>query len=77
VTGKARVGLLTRPGCGLCDKASEALRTAEIPFDETDITGDRDLEAEYGDRIPVIMLDGKEHGYWRVEIERLRRDMTK
>jgi hypothetical protein len=32
---------------------------------------------EYGERIPVIMLDGKEHGYWRVEKERLLRDLAK
>ena len=52
-------------------------RWSEIgePFDEIDITGDRELESEYGDRIPVIMLDGKEHGYWRVEEERLLRDL--
>jgi hypothetical protein len=24
----------------------------------------------------VILLDGKEHGYWRVEEERLRRDLA-
>jgi hypothetical protein len=27
---------------------------------------------EYSDRAPVILLDGKEHGYWRVEEDRLR-----
>jgi hypothetical protein len=45
------------------------------PFEEIDITSDPELEMEYGDRIPVILLDGKEHGYWRVEKERLRRDL--
>ena len=25
------------------------------------------LQAEYWDRVPVVLLDGKEHGYWRVE----------
>jgi hypothetical protein len=24
----------------------------------------------------VIMLDGKEHGYWRVEADRLLRDLA-
>ena len=28
------------------------------------------------DRIPVVLLDGREHGYWRVEEERLRRDLA-
>jgi hypothetical protein len=42
---------------------------------EVDITSDRELEAEYSDRIPVVLLDGKEHGYWRVEEDRLLRDL--
>jgi hypothetical protein len=42
---------------------------------EVDISGDRELEGEYGDRIPVVLLDGKEHGYWRVEEDRLLRDL--
>jgi hypothetical protein len=60
--------------------AKEALdrvreRTGE-PWTEVDITGDDELEAEYGIRIPVLLLDGKEHGYWRVEEDRLLRDMS-
>ena len=43
---------------------------------EKDVTGDIELEREYGDRLPVVLLDGKEHGYWRVEEERLLRDLT-
>jgi hypothetical protein len=39
---------------------------------------DADLEdrAEYGDRVPVIVVDGVEHGYYRVEPERLRRALS-
>jgi hypothetical protein len=43
---------------------------------EVDISGDRELEGEYGDRIPVVLLDGREHGYWRVEEARLLRDLN-
>jgi hypothetical protein len=43
---------------------------------EVDVESDAALEAEYGDRVPVIMLDGREHGYWRVEEARLRRDLA-
>ena len=32
-------------------------------------------QREYGDRVPVVLLDGKEHGYWRVEEDRLLRDL--
>ena len=64
----------------MCEVAAADLAeiAAELgePFEEIDITSDPELEMEYGDRIPVILLDGKEHGYWRVEKERLRRDLA-
>jgi glutaredoxin len=72
--------LITRPGCHLCDVAKEAMDriaagTGEA-WVELDVESDPALEAEYGDRVPVIMLDGSEHGYWRVEEARLRRDLA-
>ena len=42
---------------------------------ELDVTSDLELERDYGDRLPVVLLDGSEHGYWRVEEERLLRDL--
>jgi glutaredoxin len=74
-----RLTLLTRPGCHLCDVAKEVMdrissRTGE-QWVEIDITNDPALEDEYGMRIPVVLLDGKEHGYWRVEEDRLLRDL--
>ncbi|WP_018218152.1 glutaredoxin family protein [Salinispora vitiensis] len=75
-----RLTLLTRPGCHLCEDAKAALeRVVSVTNDrwvEKDVTGDVELEREYGDRLPVVLLDGKEHGYWRVEEERLLRDLT-
>jgi hypothetical protein len=29
-----------------------------------------DLEKEYGEQVPVIMIDDKVHDYWRVDLER-------
>ncbi|MEU1605870.1 glutaredoxin family protein [Micromonospora matsumotoense] len=76
----ARLALITRPGCHLCEDAKAALeRVVAVTGDrwvEKDVTGDVELEREYGDRLPVVLLDGKEHGYWRVEEERLLRDLT-
>ncbi|MFC0528288.1 glutaredoxin family protein [Phytohabitans kaempferiae] len=77
----ARLTLITRPGCHLCDVAKEAIERISAAtgerWVEVDVSADRELEAEYGDRVPVTLLDGKEHGYWRVEEERLLRDLTK
>ncbi len=74
--GEPRITLLTRPGCHLCEVAKEALARIGEPWTEVDIESDPELDAEYGDRIPVVLLDGREHGYWRVEEERLRRDLS-
>ena len=35
-----------------------------------------ELRAEYGDRVPVVLLDGREHSYWEVDEPRFRRDIT-
>ncbi|MQA27556.1 MAG: glutaredoxin family protein [Micromonosporaceae bacterium] len=78
--GEHVVQLLTRPGCHLCEPAKEAMaRVAAVSgvrWEEVDVTADIELEREYGDRLPVVLLDGKEHGYWRVEEDRLLRDLS-
>ncbi|GAA1031354.1 glutaredoxin family protein [Virgisporangium ochraceum] len=75
-----RITLYTREGCHLCDDAKAVLARVERQtgegYTEVDIAGDPDLTAEYGDRIPVVLLDGREHGYWRVEEQRLLRDLA-
>ncbi len=77
----SRLVLLTRPGCHLCDVAKEAMARVSAasgqPWQEINVETDLDLETEYGDRLPVILLDGREHGYWRVEEERLLRDLDR
>lgn len=75
-----RLTLITRQGCHLCAEAREAVeRVVAVTGDqwtEQDVGDDIELEREYGDRLPVLLLDGREHGYWRVEEDRLRRDLT-
>ena len=70
------VTLITRVGCHLCTEAEGTLRrlSGELGFDyrEVDVDGDAELRAEYSDRVPVILIDGREHGYWRVEEKRFR-----
>jgi glutaredoxin len=77
----ARITLITRPGCHLCDVAKEALdRVAAAGgarWVELSVDSDIELEREYGERLPVVLLDGREHGYFRVEEDRLLRDLTR
>ena len=43
--------------------------------ENADVDADPELQAEYGDRVPVVLLDGREHSYFTVEVPRLRRDL--
>lgn len=73
----ARVLVLTRPGCHLCDEArtviDEVCTELDVAWTERDITGDADLERDYGEQIPVTFVDGARHDFWRVDAQRLRR----
>jgi glutaredoxin len=56
--------LYTKPDCSLCDEAHAALERvrARVPFDLelVDISNDFDLAERYGERIPVVLVDGAE-----------------
>jgi hypothetical protein len=58
------VRLFTRPGCHLCDVARDVVlaerdRTT-FTFEEVNVEGDDALELEYGIRIPVVSVDGRD-----------------
>jgi glutaredoxin len=76
VEARHRVTLITRSGCHLCEQAEVELRAlaAELGFglDLLDVDADRQRANEYSDRVPVILIDGAEHGYWRLEEQRFR-----
>lgn len=84
MVGPARVVLLTRLGCSACATAFAALarlcpelgvRWVSVDVDAAAADGDRELRAEYGDRLPVVLLDGVEHSYGEVDRSRLRNDL--
>ena len=74
-----RLQLMTRAGCHLCEIAEETLSRlageAGLVPRLVDVDGDDELRAEYGDRVPVVLLDGREHSYFTVDVDRLRRDL--
>jgi glutaredoxin len=75
-----RVTLYSRPGCHLCDDARAVVAAVCAELDagwtEVDITTDPDLERRYGEEIPVTLVDGEQHDFWRVDASRLRRALT-
>lgn len=74
----SRVTLISRTGCHLCEDAEAVLdRIVPGQWTRIDVESDVELERDYGDRVPVVLLDGAEHGYWRVEEARLLRDLSR
>ena len=71
-----RITLYSRPGCHLCDDAREVIRRVAsdlgVGWEERDITLSEDDMREYWDRIPVTVVDGIQHDFWRVSEDRLR-----
>ena len=73
--------LIGKPGCHLCDDAREVIRgvVAGLPADapgvtieERDILQDAELYEKYVEEIPVVLVEGRVHTYWRVDPARLR-----
>ena len=75
-----RVTVMTRQGCHSCEVAEADVEricaALGVGWDTADVDSDPELRAEYGDRVPVILVDGAEHGYWKVEEARLRAALT-
>ena len=75
------VTVYTRVGCHLCevaiDQVAKIAEAAGADWVAVDVDVDPDDRAEYGDRVPVILVDGVEHGYYQVEPDRLRRALAR
>lgn len=75
--------LIGKPGCHLCDDARAVVMDVmarlaanpaapELALHERSILDAPDLFERYVEDIPVLMIDGRVHTYWRVDPERLR-----
>ncbi|HEY2557878.1 MAG TPA: glutaredoxin family protein [Diaminobutyricibacter sp.] len=73
--------LIGKPGCHLCDDARDVIRSvvaalpdgsAKVSLSERSILDDAQLLERYADEIPVVLIDGRIHTYWRVDPARLR-----
>jgi len=76
-----QITLLSRPGCHLCADARAVIaRVASelgVPWSERDITADPQDLADYGEMIPVTLIDGVQHDFWRVSEDRLRSALSR
>ncbi len=79
--------LIGKSGCHLCDEARVTInavvgafraeytgvaRHIQVNLVEHDILVDEDLWNKYSEQIPVLLINGKIHNYWRIDPVRLR-----
>lgn len=68
---RTQVTIYSRRNCHLCEVAKEVVESAkneaEFDFEVVFIDGDADLEKEYGEEVPVTLINGKRHDYFRVD----------
>ena len=69
-----KVVIYSRVNCHLCEEAKKNAREvmAEIPFklEVVYIDGDQELERLYGEEVPVTLINGAKHDYFRVDKKR-------
>ncbi|HLV71801.1 glutaredoxin [Actinomadura hallensis] len=75
------ITLLGKPGCHLCDDAREVIervaRDLDVTWEERDITQSREDSEQYWEQIPVTLINGVQHDFWRVDENRLRAAIAK
>jgi uncharacterized protein YutE (UPF0331/DUF86 family) len=78
----AHLTLIGKPGCHLCDDARAVVTsviseletepgTPSVVFEELSILDDPQLHERYVEEIPVLLINGKVHNYWRIDPARL------
>ena len=69
-----KVMVYSRSGCHLCEVAIDQINSVKFEnkfsLEIKLIDNNSELEKEYGEQVPVILIDGKVHDYWRVDLAR-------
>lgn len=73
--------LIGRDGCHLCEDARGIVTDVleqfpDVQLVEASIDTDAELRRAWADEIPVLLINGRMHAYWRVDAQRLRAALT-
>jgi glutaredoxin len=72
-----KVTVYSRSGCHLCEVAIDQINSVKFEnkfsLEIKLIDNNSELEKEYGEQVPVILIDGKVHDYWRVDLARFNK----
>lgn len=81
-----KVTFITKPGCHLCDEARPVLEGAvealkadgtALEVEEINMLDHPDLVTKFQEDIPVVLIDGKRHAFWRVDPDRFTHAINK
>ena len=79
--------LIGKPGCHLCEDAQSVIdavvaqfrgahtgvaASVQVSLEHKNILADADLAKQYAEEIPVLLINGKVHNYWRIDPIRFR-----
>ncbi len=69
-----KVTVYSRTGCHLCEIAIDLIKSVKqennFILEIKLVDNNSELEKEYGEQVPVILIDQKVHDYWRVDLPR-------
>lgn len=76
--------LIGKPGCHLCEDAEAAIErvlasflasnpSVAVSITQHNILDDAELAARYSEEIPVLLINGNVHNYWRIDEDRFMR----
>jgi hypothetical protein len=79
----AHLTLIGKPGCHLCDDARAVVTAVladvaaepdapSVVLEEKSILDDAELHDLYVEEIPVLLINGLVHNYWRIDPVRLQ-----
>lgn len=73
------VEIMVRSGCGSCVRVAGEVQGVVDKHDAlmrtVDVDTDPELAAEFGDRVPVVVIDGEEFACWEVDLEELEAEL--
>lgn len=73
------VELMVRTTCGSCDRVhaqiTPVVAAAGAVFRVRNVDHDAELAMEYGDRVPVVVIDDEEFACWEVDDEELAAEL--
>ena len=71
-----RVTLVVRDGCHLCVEARAVVERVcadlGVGWHAVDVDAEPTLRENWSEEVPVTLVDGRQHGFWRGDEDRLR-----